>query len=190
MDSVPWHTQCNFLMEEYNYKKARKDMTRAMHSIEKYARKKLAQFDDPKLVIGVSYVSEYNKAITMGWKFAGDPILQAKLTEWIPSMENALCVAEVFEYGNTATWTRMPASAEKRAEKTRKGLQLLWREHVRYTPYAEKKQMFSLVKQGVCRKFEWWDRVTDNAPFESISIDNPRISEKLFKHIAPLLQSM
>ena len=128
----------------------------------------------------------------MGWKFAGDPVLQSKLTEWIPALDGALFIGETFDAGGASpgAWNSMPSSAEKRAWKTRKGLQILWRDHVRYTPYADKKQMFSLVKKGMCRKFVWWDRVTENAPFENISIDNPKTSEKLFRYIAPLLQSM
>lgn len=181
-------------MTEHNYRAARKEMTRAIHSIEKYAKKRLSKFDDPKLIIGINYLSEFNKTMSLGWKFSGDPVLQAKMNEWIPALDNALCVGEAMNAPSPnecyASWNSMPSSAEKRAGKVRKGLQILWHQHVRGTQYAEKKQMFSLVKKGLCRKFDWWDRVTEDAPFESVSIDDPRISEKLFQYIAPVLRSM
>lgn len=164
-------------------------MTRTMQSIERMIEKKLSRFPEVKYIFGAQFTTQYNSSLVSDWKFSGDDILRAKLTEWTPALDNALAFGHDADDPRGIDWTDMPPSAEKRAEKTRRGLRLLWLEHVRCTPYEGKKQMFDLVKKGVCTKFEWWDSVTDNAPFESISIDNPRVSEKLYKHVATILAS-
>ena len=168
-------------------------MGRTIKSLERVIEKKLSRYTDAKFVLGINYVSECNRSIATTWKFTGDDALIRKMHEWIPALENTLSLAELADGDvsdeRSIDWFSMPASAEKRAEKTRKGLRLLWLEHVKGTPYENKKQMFDLVKKGVCRKFEWWDRVTENAPFESKSIDDPRVSLKLYKFIATILHA-
>lgn len=175
----------------YDFKTARKQMGRTMKSLDRIIQKKLSRYSDVTFVLGVNYLSECNRTIGSTWRFAGNDALTRKLQEWTPALENTLSLAEMAD-GDLSDdtkidWLTMPASAEKRAEKTRKGLRLLWLDHVRGTPYENKKQMFDLVKKGVCRKFEWWDRVTDNAPFESKTIDDPKVSLKLYKHVATTL---
>ena len=162
-------------------------MNRTMKSIERLIEKKLSRYPDVKFVFASRYITEYNSSFVSDWKFTGDEVLCAKLSEWIPAMDNALAFGHALEEPRGIHWTTMPSTAEKRAEKTRKGLRILWLEHVKNTPYQGKKQMFDLVKKGLCTKFDWWDRVTDNAPFESISIDNPGISEKVYRYIATTL---
>ena len=171
----------------FDHLRARKEMNRTMKSITRLIEKKLSRYPDMKFVFGVNYLSECNASIVSDWKFTGDGVLCRKLSEWSPALDNALAFGHGPEEPRGIDWTVIPSSAEKRAEKTRKGLRLLWLEHVQHTPYQGKKQMFDLVRKGLCTKFDWWDRVTENAPFESISIDNPRISEKLYMFIASKL---
>ena len=174
----------------FDHLRARREMSRTMRSIERMIEKKLSRYPDAKYIFGVNYVSECNDSLVSGWKFLGSDILRAKLMEWTPALDNALAFGDTTDEPRGIDWLCIPSSAEKRAEKTRKGLRILWLEHVKHTPYEGRKQMFDLVKKGLCSKFDWWDRVTDNAPFESISIDNPRVSEKLYTHVATVLSSM
>jgi hypothetical protein len=167
--------------------KARREMTRTMHSIQRMIEKKLSKFPDVTFVMGCNYISERNASLVCEWKFIGNDVLRAKLTEWTPALDTALAFGDTFDESREIDWVHTPSSAEKRAEKTRKGLRILWLEHVKHTPYEGKKQMFDLVKKGVCTKFDWWDKVTDTAPFESVSIDNPRISEKVYAYVARTL---
>ncbi len=173
----------------FDHLRARREMNRTMKSIERMIEKKLSRYPDMKYVLGVNYVSECNASLVSGWKFSGDTVLCAKISEWTPALDNAIAFADTVDEPRGVDWLIAPKSAEKRAEKTRKGLRILWLEHIQHTPYEGRKQMFDLVKKGVCTKFDWWDRVTDHAPFESISIDNPRVSEKLYKHVATTLAS-
>ena len=172
----------------FDHIRARREMNRTITSITRSIEKKLSRYPDIKFVFGANYISECNASIVSGWKFTGDGTLCAKLSEWSPALDNALAFGTTGEDTlRGIDWTSMPSTAEKRAEKTRKGLRILWLDHVKHTPYQGKKQMFDLVKKGLCTKFDWWDRVTDNAAFQSISIDNPRVSEKLYKHVAMTL---
>lgn len=160
-----------------------------MRSIERIIEKKLSRYPDVKYVLGVNYLSECRGSVVSEWKFSGDDVLRAKMTEWTPALDNAIAFGETIDDPRGIEWTTAPLSAEKRAEKTRKGLRILWAEHVQHTPYEGRKQMFDLVKKGLCTKFDWWDRVTDHAPFESISIDAPRVSEKLYAYVAAVLSN-
>jgi hypothetical protein len=173
--------------------RSRKEMTRALKRIDAYVAKNMSKFPDAKYVVAVNHVTEYKHSVATRWSFLGDPVLRQKLTEWTPALDTCLCMFggdDDEDPIRTTNWLDMPSTAEKRAEKTRKGLRLVWLEHVYGTPYEGKKQMFDLVKKGVCRKFEWWDRVTDHAPFESKSLDDPRISMKVYAYIASVLHAM
>lgn len=170
-----------------DYHATRKEMPRTLKSIDRYLHKKFSKFTDVTFVVGVNYISECNHSLLAEWKFLGDGVLCRKLREWTPALDASLALGEA-PGGPRVNWMDTPASAEKRAEKTRLGLRLLWADHMKNTPYEGKKQMFDLVKKGVCRKFEWWDRVTDGAPFESKTIDDPMTSKKIYAHIAAILQ--
>ena len=113
------------------------------------------------------------------------------MTEWTPALDTCLSSfwTETAADDDPIDWFDMPPTAEKRAEKTRRGLRTLWLEHVKNTPHEGRKHMFDLVKKGLCLKFEWWDRVTHNAPFESKSIDDPVVSKRVYAHVASELQS-
>lgn len=179
--------------DEWDAARSRKEMTRALKSIDAYVAKKLAKFPDAKFVFAINHVCEYKRSVATRWTFLGDPVLRQKMGEWSPALDTCLCMFGADDEDDPlhiTNWLDIPSTAEKRAEKTRKGLRILWTEHVYGTPYEGKKQMFDLVKKGVCRKFEWWDRVTDHAPFESKSLDDPRISKQVYAYIASVLHTM
>lgn len=79
----------------------------------------------------------------------------------------------------------MPGNAEKRAQKLRAMLKVLWQAHVSGTPWAKSRQMYSAVLKGA-PPFDWWDRVAQ-CPFENAAVNDPSVSERVYRHVAPLV---
>lgn len=84
----------------------------------------------------------------------------------------------------------VPGNAEKRAAKVRQFLKEAWERHVQGTTFAKTKQMYRAVNELGAPAFPWWDSVTDNAPFNNVSVAIPEVSHKLAAYLGPLLASV
>jgi hypothetical protein len=182
------------MTEAFTYKKARREMRRAIKAIDKNISRRLRRFDDARYVVAVSYTSEVGRdnLIIPTWHFCGDETLQAKVKEWTPALENAMLVCE---HGSDVKkkreqWLVCPRNSEERAKKVRHMLRLLWVEHVKGTAYEGKKQMYDLVNKQGCKGFDWWEKVTHGAPFLNTTLDTAAMSKLLFEHCAPMVYAM
>lgn len=160
---------------------AAKEMKRSCTSIAKQLHKKLARYHKAEWVLAINYVCESNGMIHTRWNVQGsNPILVHKVEEWKPALENALIMPE-----NAPSCPEKPGNAVKRAHLVRKMLREEWLNHVKGTSYEGKTQCFSLVRQGVVHGFPWWASVVgEGVPFESLSVDRPDVSHRLFDYLS------
>jgi len=168
-----------------DYVRAKKEMKRTIHMLEKLVAKKLSKYTDTTFFIGVGYTHETKHALQTSWEIASDaPVLSRKLHEYIPALEAALVTANDTQTSDPAWWLLCPKNAEKRAEKVRHMLRLAWASHVRGSPCQGKKQMYILVQQGKHPGFPWWETVAD-VPFTNTALESPEVSQLVFDYLAP-----
>ena len=162
---------------------AHKELKRVNKSIAKSIEKRLERFQGAEWVLALNYIAQTDGIVQSRWMVKGSSAaLVSKLEEWQPALDNALAVTGTD--GESGSMLRKPTSATKRATVVRKMLRFEWLRYVHGTPSEGKKQCFDIVKRGDVPLFPWWDSVVGaDVPFESISIDMPEVSGKLFDYL-------
>lgn len=119
------------------------------------------------------------------WKIvSSDPNLEAALSRVLPLVD----AAELEQKSAASRPIIMPGNGEKRARETRKMLASAWKRHVKDTEFEDSKQMYKIVALHPEMKFDWWDSVTGGVQFRNTAVDDPVVSEKVFRYLAGLLR--
>jgi hypothetical protein len=157
-------------------------MRRVSESIEK----KMRRFPEGQwaVLIGSMTCDDRIGAVNKSWKvIGGDDALSHALEEMMPAIETRM--AQNRRGPDPQELLSMPGNAEVRAKKLRKLLSLAWQHHVRGTSFQGSKQMYAVVKHNPTMLFPWWNDVTEGVPFCNTAVDNPEVSEKIFRFLAP-----
>jgi len=158
-------------------------------SIAKNIAKKISKYPHTvHWVFAARYVCEKNGYAATRWvSSASHDALTRKLNEWQPALDNEIILAETTRHKPSPP--PKPRNAVERASIVRKLLRQAWSEHVKGGPCEGKKQCFDVVRRGQFQPFPWWEAVVgSDVPFESASIDIPKVSERLFGFLISRMQ--
>lgn len=167
------------------------ESSRQLKRVSESIAKKMRRFPEGRYAILVGAMTQEGRlgAARRSWKVIGD---DAALNEAVhcvlPEIEGALNrnpnVPDVDEF------LAMPGNAEKRARKLRRVLATAWKFRTEGTKFEGTKQMYAVTKNNPEMIFEWWDDVTGGAPFTNTAVDEPGVSEKVFRYLAPKVYEM
>lgn len=164
------------------------DTVRSLRRIGKTIEKKIDRLPEGRYAVLVSCmtVRGRSRAARRTWQVvAGHPDLSEALQASLGHIELALHAANTVP--PPEEFLCMPGNAEKRARRVRNLLVRAWKDHVRGTPHASRKQMYATVRQHPDMLFGWWEHVTGGAPFENTAVDDSGVSEAVFRYLAPVV---
>jgi hypothetical protein len=167
--------------------------SRQLRRVSESIAKKMGRFAEGQwlVLVGSMCSDDRTGTVSKQWRVVGDdPTLVATVKHAMPGLEAQLAMKH--HYTNDTAHPLhellvMPGNAEKRARKLRKLLAYAWKEHTIHTAFEGTKQMYAVVKNHPHMLFEWWNEVTDNAPFVNTAVDDPEVSEKVYAYLAPRL---
>lgn len=160
------------------------DSSRYLRRLSESLAKKMRRFPDGQcaIVIGATTREGRVDAIKKTWKVIGDGPLRDALEHSLPHIESSIGRKHAIDKTEFLT---MPGNAEKRAKKVRSIIQTAWKVHVTGTAHEGTKHLYAIVKKYPEMIFPWWKHITNDAPFTNTAVDDPDISERVFRYLAP-----
>lgn len=160
--------------------------SRKLRRLAESIEKRLAQIPEANVAVVIGGLTRDGRqhAVRHAWHVIGpDARLNDALQRAMPGLQ---LTARLYEELDTdlRDLCTMPGNAEQRAKKTRVLLAREWQEQNRGTVYERNKQIYDTIRKYPETKFPWWDDVTGGVECTNTAVNDPEISEKVFRYLA------